>query len=143
MHPLDAAILITLAILAITGLVYGLIRLAIPIVGLVFGVIMAGRFSSPLSSLLFPDKFWGEAASFAIIIVAFLIAAGIVASILRRVLKAVSLSWLDRLGGFLLLTALGIFLWTFLLHYGTALPYAREIIEKAPLASLLASISLF
>jgi membrane protein required for colicin V production len=101
MNWLDIIILIAFALAILIGLVIGLIRAVLSLAGLVVGVILAGRFYGSLSgvlSFISQPKIAGIVA-FAIILVAVLVATGILIKVLETVISAVKLGWINRLGG--------------------------------------------
>jgi membrane protein required for colicin V production len=78
------------------------------IVGLIVGVVLAGRYSGALGDKLsfISDPNTAQTVAFVFIIVAALIIAMILAFILRKVASTILLGWIDRLGG----AVLGLFL---------------------------------
>jgi membrane protein required for colicin V production len=101
MNWLDWAILIVLVVSAFSGLKRGLIKTVISLAGLVIGIILAGQFDTALAAKLtfIPKPDLARTAAFVIILVAALVAASWVGSMLRKVASMLLLGWLDRLGG--------------------------------------------
>jgi membrane protein required for colicin V production len=101
MNWLDIFLLIALALATVGGLSVGIIRAALYLLGLIFGVVLAGHFyiplSQPLSVVLQPDV--AKVVAFAIILIAVVVAAVFLAMFLRRAASAVKLGWADHLGG--------------------------------------------
>jgi membrane protein required for colicin V production len=102
MNWLDIVIIIVLAIQTFTGLSQGLIKALLGLVGLIVGIILAGRFYENLGSSLFsfisnPDV--ANAAAFIAILIVVWAVFSIVATILTKVVSAVFLGWVNRLGG--------------------------------------------
>lgn len=101
MNWLDIVILVFLAIAALSGLKVGIIKVLFTVVGVIAGVILAGRFSDSLAGVLafIDNPGWAKTAAFAIILIAVLIIAGALAALLSSVISAVLLGWVNRLGG--------------------------------------------
>ena len=101
MNWLDIVILVFLAIAAITGLKVGIIKVLFTVVGVIVGVILAGRFSDSLAGVLtfIDNPGWAKTAAFAIILIAVLVIAGALAALLSSIISAVLLGWVNRLGG--------------------------------------------
>src|SRR3972149_9317199 len=100
MNWLDIVILVVLAISSFSGLKAGLIKVLFSVVGIIVGIVLAGRFSDALAGrLTFLDPDWAKIAAFAIILVAVLIISGILASILSKLISLVWLGWVNRLAG--------------------------------------------
>jgi membrane protein required for colicin V production len=100
MNWLDIVILVILGISVFSGLKVGLIKVLFTVVGIIVGIVLAGRFSDSFAGLLtFIDPKWAKIAAFAIILVAVLIISGILAAILSKLISLVLLGWVNRLGG--------------------------------------------
>ena len=103
MSWLDIVILVILAVAAFSGLKVGVIKVLFTIVGIIVGVILAGRFSDDLAGVLtFIDPAWAKIAAFAIILVVVLVISGILAAVLGKLISLVLLGWVNRLVGALL-----------------------------------------
>ncbi len=100
MSWLDIVIIVILAVAAFTGLKAGIIKVLFTVVGIVVGVVLAGRFSDSFAGVLtFIDPNWAKIAAFAIILVAVLIISGILAAVLSKLISLVLLGWVNRLAG--------------------------------------------
>ena len=102
MNLLDILLLVILAMAALLGLKRGLIGTILSLVGLLLGVVLAGRFHGPVGNFLSrwisnPDT--ASIVGFAVIFVATMVAAWLVASFLRRFISMLLLGWVDRIGG--------------------------------------------
>ena len=108
----DIAILGALGWSIITSMAAGLLREAIALVGLIIGVVVAGRAYVPLAEQWRLFERFGEVlggvAAFAGIFLAITVAAHIIATVLQRIVGLVLLGWLDRLGGGLFGLAKGV-----------------------------------
>jgi membrane protein required for colicin V production len=80
-----------------------MIRTVFGIVGLVGGLVLAGRYYDELGARLFPSgAIWGNIAAYAIILIATLFVAGVVGWLLAKLINFAALGWLDRFMGFIL-----------------------------------------
>jgi membrane protein required for colicin V production len=139
MSWLDIVIIIALAITALIGLKFGLIKAVLSLVGLVVGIILAGHFYSPLSERL---TFISQAAvakvvAFAVILVGVMVIAVVLAMLLRWAASVMMLGWVNRLGGAVFGLLLGALTWGALLAAWVHFFGAGETILKSMLASLL------
>ncbi len=102
MNWLDLAIIAFLVILGISGAKKGLIKSVLDLAGIAVGIVLAGRYYQALATKLtfISQANIARGVAFALIIVACMVAAAIVAYILRHMIHAIMLGWADRLGGF-------------------------------------------
>lgn len=105
---LDWVLLVLLAVSIVSGLMRGLMKTIFDLVGLVVGVLLAGRFYAVLAPKLtfIPQENLAKIAAFVIIAAVIMVIAGILGSILKKVVSQLSFGWLDRLGGAVLGLAL-------------------------------------
>jgi membrane protein required for colicin V production len=82
MNWLDIVILVILVITVFLGLKAGLIKMVISLAGLILGIFMAGRLYQALADKL-----------------SVMIVAAIVAWLLTKLISAITLGWVNRLGG--------------------------------------------
>ena len=101
MNWLDIIIIIILAVAALTGLKVGIIKALLSVVGVIVGVVLAGRYSVALAGHLtfISQPSVARIAAFAIILIGVMVIAAIAAAMLKRVVSAVMLGWVNRLGG--------------------------------------------
>jgi membrane protein required for colicin V production len=111
MNWLDIIILIFLAIAVVIGLKIGIIKTLFTVVGIIVGIVLAGRFSSSLGDKMtfISDPGTAKVVAFAIIMIVVLIISAILAAIVKWVASAVLLGWVNRLGGAILGLVLGSF----------------------------------
>jgi len=109
MNWLDIVILVLIAISTLLGLRTGIIKAALSLVGVIVGVILAGRYYVPLSEQLSFISQAGVArtVAFAIILVGVMVLAAVLASVLKRAVSLVMLGWVNRLGGAIFGLAMG------------------------------------
>jgi membrane protein required for colicin V production len=111
MNGLDIVIIIYLIISAITGLAQGLIRAVLSVVGLIVGIILASNFYQQFGNVLsfIHNEDVANIIAFVIILLAVMAIAALIAFLLRTMIKAVMLGWIDRLGGAVFGLVLGVF----------------------------------
>jgi membrane protein required for colicin V production len=109
MNWLDVVILILIAVPAVAGLKFGVIKILFTVAGIIIGVVLAGQFSDSLAGALkfIDDPRWAEIAAFAFIMIAVLILSGVAAGLLSSILSAILLGWVNRVGGAILGIVLG------------------------------------
>jgi membrane protein required for colicin V production len=111
MNWLDVVILVILAIAVFSGLRVGLIKVLFGVVGIIVGIVLAGRFSESLGDKMtfISNPGWAHIAAFAIILVAVMIIAAIAGGVLSKMISLVLLGWVNRLAG----AVLGLFVGAF------------------------------
>jgi len=116
MNGLDVLIGITLALGAYTGLRKGIVGMLLPLVGLVIGVYLAGRYYQALAERVFHSQASSmQTISFVLILLAVIFAASLVASLISRALPLILLGWLNGLLGGVLGILLAMMAWGTLL----------------------------
>lgn len=140
MNGLDVLIGITLALGAFMGLRKGIVRMLLPLVGLLIGVPLAGRYYQTLAERVFHSQASSmQIISFVLIVLAAVIAASIVASLVSRALSLILLGWLDGLLGGILGILLAMMAWGALLAIIISFPalVPEGLIRDSFLASLI------
>jgi membrane protein required for colicin V production len=100
MNGFDIVVLVVAGVLAVLGLVQGVIRLLVGVAAVVVAFILASRFHQVLADLWVDDpNYWLRIGAYLAIFFGTLLAGGLVAWLLRAVIKAAMLSWADRLAG--------------------------------------------
>tara|TARA_B100000315_G_C14425699_1_gene517722 strand:- start:243 stop:731 length:489 start_codon:yes stop_codon:yes gene_type:complete len=139
MNWLDIGILVVIVIPAFLGLRIGIIKAVLSLAGSTVGIVLAGRFYIPLSEQLsfIPQAGMAEVVAFAIILTGIMVIAVVLAKLLKWATSAVTLGWVNHLGGAafgLILGALlcGALLATWIKFLGIA-----EIISESTLAIVL------
>src|SRR4051794_8557632 len=105
MNLIDIIILASLSVGVLAGFFWGLIRQVIAVVGLVGGLIVAGKYYADLAAFLHgrdghglvADDNWAHIIAFVGILLLVSLAVGVVGSVLRVVARLLFLGWLDRL----------------------------------------------
>jgi membrane protein required for colicin V production len=101
MNWLDVVIIIYLIISVISGIAQGLIRSVLSIVGLIVGIVLAANFYKQFGNVLIfiHNTQVADVVAFIIILLAVMAIAALIAFVLRSIIKAIMLGWIDRLGG--------------------------------------------
>jgi membrane protein required for colicin V production len=95
----DMFVLVLGLVLVLLGLFRGLVRMAVGLGGLVLGIFLAIRFeerATPLVRRVVDSELWGSMIAFVGIVVGVVLAAAVVSFVLRKLLKAANLAWVDR-----------------------------------------------
>lgn len=136
---LDVAVVATVLLAAAYGFWKGIIRAVVSVAGLLGGLLLAGTFYQQLALALWPaGGAWTNAAAFAIILIAVLVAAAMLAAVLFRLVHMTPLGIVDRAVGFavgLLIVALG---WSLLLTFLLSnIPNADSVLADSTVAVAL------
>lgn len=101
MNWLDIVIMAAVGISAFIGVRKGIIKVAFTLVGLVVGVILAGRYYAPFSQWLsfIPWAGLAKVAAFAIIFIGVMVLATVLARLLKQAVSAIMLGWANHLVG--------------------------------------------
>ncbi len=139
MNWLDIVIIVTLVINIIAGLWVGLIKAVLSLVGLVVGVVLAGRFYLSLSEQLsfIPGDTAARVVAFIIILVVVLAVAFLLAWLLSKAASAIMLGWANRLGGAIFGVLMGILIWSALLAAWVEFFGAADTISQSFMARIL------
>jgi membrane protein required for colicin V production len=144
----DIAVLTVTAVLVLFGLVKGLVRIVITVAALVLAFFVAGHFHPVLAG-------WGSRLGWAdgtlrliawvLLFLGVMLAGGLVAWLLRTLLKAALLGWADRLAGAFLGLAAGALVSAFvllpLLAYSTVGQGVLARSTLAPYVSVVADLT--
>ena len=101
MNWLDIVIIVLIAIPTLIGLKIGIIKAALSLAGVILGTILAGHYYAALAEQLtfISQANLAKIAAFAIILIGVMLIAGVLAAVLKWVVSAVMLGWVNRLGG--------------------------------------------
>lgn len=137
MNWLDIVILVIIAIPTFIGLRVGIVKTLLILVGGIVGIVLAGRFSTQLGDAISSEP-WANILAFAIILLAVLLIAAVIAKLIKWVLSAILLGWVNRLGGAILGFVLGAFFCAAILTMWVNFQgSAGDTIKGSPLASFL------
>ncbi len=139
MNWLDIAILVVLAIAIFLGLKIGVIKTALSLAGLIVGIILAGRYYTPLAKQLtfISQDSVAQAVAFAIILIGVMIVAGVLARLLKWATSVVMLGWVNHLGGAVFGLVLGVLLCGVLLATWVKFLGIAEVINESSLSVIL------
>ncbi len=139
MNWLDIVLMVAIAMATVAGLGIGIIRAALFLAGLIFGIVLAGHyyipFSQVLDAVLQPNV--AKVVAFIIILAAVMVAAAFLAMFLKRGASVIKLGWADRLGGAVLGLVLGAILCGCLLAVWVKFIGSGETIVESTLAQIL------
>lgn len=126
MNSIDIAIILVVLASGALGIYWGLIRLVLSIVGVLAGVVAAGRYGPLAAEALMSfvsDSSLAQALGFVLVFAAVSGAASLAASLLHELAGLLFLGWLDRLLGGLLGAAQGVLVCAALLVAAAAFPH--------------------
>ena len=102
MNAFDVILVAVLIVGAILGLTRGLMRIVIGLLSILVAFFLASRFQDPVAEFFIAHHV-GETtariAAYAVIFLGTMIAGGLVARLVGKILKLAMLSWADRLAG--------------------------------------------
>lgn len=138
MNWVDIVIIVSVLLSAFMGWRNGVIRWAITLVGAAIGIIVAGRtYESFSSALTFTDnETFQSAAAYAIVFLAFVIAAWFIARFVKGMMKVLFLGWVDNLAGLVVGAVVGLLGASTLISLMGILPSAslQEAVVESSLA---------
>jgi len=110
MNWVDIVIIIYLAISIISGFMQGLIRTVLSIAGLIVGILLASHFYKQFGDILtfISNRNAANIVAFIIILLVVMGIAALIAMVLKTIIKAIMLGWLDKIGGAALGLILGV-----------------------------------
>jgi membrane protein required for colicin V production len=101
-NTFDIVLLVLACGLVVIGMFKGLVRILIGLAALVFAFALAARYHRPLAERLGALDFGDDPTmllSYVLIFIGVMLAGGLIAYLLRKLIKAAMLSWADRLAG--------------------------------------------
>src|SRR5262245_11653847 len=102
MSTLDTAIVVVLVLSGALGIYWGFIRQVLSVVGLIAGLVLAGRYGGVIADWLssyMNSVMMTQAIGFILVLVAVSATASLLATLLRRFVGLLFLGWLDHLIG--------------------------------------------
>ena len=139
MSWLDIVIIVIVGIATFWGLRIGIIKAVLSLVGLIVGVILAGRYYVPLSEQLtfIPQASIAKIVAFAIILIGIMVIAGVLARFLKWTASILMLGWVNRLGGAVFGFVLGTILCSALLAIWVKFFGIAGVINESSLTAIL------
>ena len=109
MNWVDIVIIAALVVSTFVGYKVGLIKIIIPLAGMLLATILSGALHSYLGDKLgfIDSENWANIAAFIIVFLIVFAIVYIVASILRKIIQLMLLGWVDRLAGAALVFVVG------------------------------------
>jgi membrane protein required for colicin V production len=100
MNGFDIAVVVVTGILVVLGLLQGVIRILVGMAAIVVAFLLASRFHQPLADIWVDEpNAWLRIGAYIAIFLGVMLAGGVVAFLLRAIIKAAMLGWADRLAG--------------------------------------------
>ena len=139
MSWLDIVILIIMAVNALIGLKAGIIKAVLSMVGMIVGVILAGRYYMLFSERLsfIPQESLAKIIAFVIILIGVIVIASIIAWFLTRAASAIMLGWVNHLGGAVFGLVLGAIICSVLLIIWVRFLGIEAVISDSRIAAVL------
>jgi len=139
MNWLDILILVPLVIDTVVGGWVGLIRAVISLAGLIAGLLLAGHFYGPLGDRLtfVSDQGAARMLAFAIIFLVVMLLAALIAWLLTRAASALTLGWVNRLGGAFFGLLMGAAFWGIVLAVWIEVIGSSDVISGSVMARIL------
>ncbi len=127
MNWLDIIVIVILAIPALIGFSRGLVKTVLPLVGIMLGVFLAGRFYGSmgdwLSTWLESDA-QADIVGFLVVFVLTVVVVLVISEVISKFVKLTLLGWLDRAGGAILGLVVGAFFASVILAAVTQFEFA-------------------
>jgi membrane protein required for colicin V production len=109
MNAVDVVIIIYLGLSIVIGFARGFIRTLLSIIGTIVGILLASHFYKQLGDILtfISNRDFANIVAFIVILLVVMGIATLIALVLRSIIKAIMLGWVDKLGGAVLGLILG------------------------------------
>ena len=139
MSWLDIILIVLIAGATLVGLRIGIIKAVLSLIGVIVGVILAGRYYVALAEQLtfIPQANLAKIVAFAVILIGIMLVAGVLASVLKWITSIIMLGWVNRLGGAIFGLVLGATFCSALLAIWVKFLGIADPIAESGLASLL------
>ena len=139
MNWVDIAIVVVVFVSTFVGLRTGIIKMALSLAGLVVGIMLAGRYYLWLAGYLafIHQERIAQGIAFIVILAAVMVVASLLAMILRGIVSALMLAWVDRFGGAFVGFVEGATFVAALLALWIKFPGAPDAIKTSSLAATL------
>ena len=142
MNWLDISIIVVMGVAALMGYRIGAIKGFLGIIGIIFGVVLAGQIGETAGQkMTFIDNPGGATvAGYAVVFGAVFIGSLIAVNVLRKVLDSILLGWIDNLGGAILGISASAIVWTGGIAAAGSFPvgFLNDTVEQSLLAPELA-----
>lgn len=100
MNGFDIAVLVVAGVLALVGLLQGVVRILVGIAALIVAFLVASRFHRAIAELCADEPGrWLSIGAYVVIFLGVMLVGGWIAWLLRALFKAAMLGWADRMAG--------------------------------------------
>jgi len=140
MSWIDIILIILLIVPTLVGLKIGLIKAVLTLVGAIVGVVLAGRFYEQFAGALgfISNESLAKFVAFAIILIVVMLIAAIAAWLLKKIISAIMLGWVNAVGGAVIGFVVGaVFCGAILTIWINVAGTPPQVIEDSALAGLL------
>ena len=139
MNWLDIVIIVLIGIPTLIGLKVGVVKSILSLAGVIIGVILAGQYHNALAEQLtfISQANIAKIVAFALILLGVMLIASVAASLIKWVISAVMLGWVNQLGGAIFGFILGAIFCGALLAIWAKFLGAEGAIAESALALLL------
>lgn len=146
MDYFSAGLVVFVAVFALVGMRSGLVHGSVTLLGLVVGLVVAGRLCERLGRELLPflhTRGMSNLAAFLLILLAVWAMTILVGAFMREVLQGLRLGWLDNLGGMIFGAAKGVFLAEIIVLVLMVLPIKgmQQLVLESWLGGMLARLA--
>ena len=141
---LDVTVTVAICLLAAFGFWKGIVRAVIGIAGLLGGIILAGSLHRQVAATLWPSGgTWSLITAYAAILIATLIVAALLATLLSRLIHMTALGMVDRIVGLTAGAIVATLGWALFLTLLVPLsPGLADLVSQSPVVRLLLDWSL-
>ncbi len=138
MNWLDIAIIVVTLSLGMFGLLKGATKAIFGVAGLIGGIVLANYWYKSVANILSPGgTIWPSIVAYAIIVISVLILSAIISQLIKRLISAVMLGWLDRVIGFILGAGIGLALCLAFVAAISRVPGTEGFISHSAIATFL------
>jgi len=143
MNGFDIAVLVVAGVLALLGLLKGVVRILVGIAALIVAFLLASRFHQRLADLWVEEPSrWLRVGAYVAIFLGVMLIGGWIAWLLRALFKAAMLGWADRLAGAALgLAAAAVGTALLIMPLVAYLPQGETVLTRSVLAPYLVVVS--
>lgn len=139
MNWVDLAIIIALALAAVSGWRHGLVSALAMLVALLIGLALASRLGADVGSLILKNRDSAWLLGFAIILIIAVLAGFIGGKIAKKVVRLLLLGWVDHLGGLIASVVLAVLLLSALVVVAVSIEASPDRLRGAVKDSTLGS----
>ncbi len=141
MNWLDIVIIVLLVFSIFGGLRAGFVRSLLSLIGVIAGIMLAGRYYPALAQRLafIPSEQAANITAFVIILLVVMVVAGLLGMLLNWIMSSIMLGWFNSLGGAVLGLVLGALFISAILAMWVKFQGMNDIVKGSGLATFLLS----